>query len=133
MFRTTNDRFRIRKFTAPARLCTAALLLFLLPMPAVPAENWPQWRGPSGNGISDSSDLPVHWTRDKNIAWKAKLSGLGASSPIVWENTVFVTSQLGKVPLRQGSFPLLARDDRELVRQTEAQQTFDREWPSPRD
>ena len=72
------------------------------------ADNWPQWRGPSGTGVSNEAGLPESWDED-DIAWKALLSGLGISSPIVWENRVFVTSQLGQAELREGSHPTLAR------------------------
>jgi outer membrane protein assembly factor BamB len=56
------------------------------------AENWPQWRGPGGQGISTEQALPVEWAPDKHIAWKAELPGSGLSSPIVWGDRVFVTA-----------------------------------------
>jgi len=80
------------------------------------AGDWPQWRGPSSNGISDESGLPVRWNAGEHIKWKASLAGLGASSPIVWGDRVFVTSQEGIVPVSQGMQPLLARDDEDLSR-----------------
>jgi outer membrane protein assembly factor BamB len=92
------------------------ILLFLSLLSAASAENWPQWRGPSSSGISASSDLPVRWSVDENIKWKASLGGLGVSSPIVWEDRIFVTSQKGRVPLKGGMYPQLARDDQDLAR-----------------
>ncbi len=89
-------------------------LALLVSVPA-PAENWPQWRGPSSNGVSSESGLPVEWGVDRNIAWKASVTGLGTSSPIVWENLIFVTSQTGNANVRRGSHPNLARDDQELA------------------
>lgn len=89
-------------------------LVFLL-LPGLEAEDWPQWRGPSGNGISSESGLPIKWSATEHIAWKASLAGLGVSSPVVWSDTVFVTSQKGLVPLYQGVFPQLARDDQDLA------------------
>jgi outer membrane protein assembly factor BamB len=80
-------------------------------------EDWPQWRGPSGNGISSETDLPTTWSVDNNIAWKVELAGLGGSSPIVMGDRVFVTSQTGHVAIREGSQPQLARDDTSLVTQ----------------
>jgi outer membrane protein assembly factor BamB len=77
--------------------------------------NWPQWRGPSGLGVSAESGLPTTWSARENILWSAALSGLGSSSPIVWGNQIFVTSQVGRAPLRGGSHPMLARDDAALV------------------
>lgn len=55
------------------------------------AENWPQWRGPGGQGISTEARLPTEWTATKNIAWKTELPP-GHSSPIVWGDRIFVTS-----------------------------------------
>lgn len=94
----------------------SALLCFFLLLPELPAGDWPQWRGPSGNAVSDESGLPVRWGANENIAWKVALAGLGVSSPIVWGDKVFVTSQLGIVPGQQGELPLLARDDQDLAR-----------------
>lgn len=57
------------------------------------AENWPQWRGPQGRGISSETALPTEWAPDKNIAWKAELPQ-GHSSPIVWGDRIFLTSAI---------------------------------------
>ncbi len=81
----------------------------------VAAQNWPQWRGPSGAGVSSESGLPTKWSAGENVAWKKPLAGLGTSSPIVWGDTVFVTSQIGETPVSAGSHPQLARDDRSLA------------------
>jgi len=55
-------------------------------------DNWPQFRGPHGNGVSSEKDLPVEWGKDKNQLWKSKIPGKGWSSPIVWEEKVFITT-----------------------------------------
>jgi outer membrane protein assembly factor BamB len=91
------------------------LVLFILFLPGAKAEDWPQWRGPSGNGISSSTGLPERWSASEHIAWKAAIAGLGASSPIVWGDRVFVTSQKGVVPVQTGMRPQLARDDQDLA------------------
>ena len=57
------------------------------------AENWPQWRGPGGQGISDEKQLPTEWSPTKNIAWKTPLP-TGHSSPIVWGDRIFVTAAI---------------------------------------
>jgi outer membrane protein assembly factor BamB len=59
---------------------------------SVRAENWPQWRGPGGQGVSSERTLPVEWAPDRNIAWKTELPGSGVSSPIVWRDRIFVTA-----------------------------------------
>jgi outer membrane protein assembly factor BamB len=92
-----------------------AVILPLILASALPAEDWPQWRGPLSNGISGESALPDRWSATENIAWKISLAGLGASSPIVWGDKVFVTSQTGSVPVQQGMKPQLARDDQDLA------------------
>jgi outer membrane protein assembly factor BamB len=56
--------------------------------------SWPQWRGPSGQGVSTEKNLPSAWTPTKNIKWKAAIPGRGHSSPIVWGNRVFVTTAI---------------------------------------
>src|SRR3970282_1753183 len=56
------------------------------------AENWPQWRGPGGLGVSAEKQLPTEWAPGKNIAWKVELPGSGHSSPAVWGNRIFLTS-----------------------------------------
>jgi outer membrane protein assembly factor BamB len=77
---------------------------------AVSAADWPQWRGPSADGISLERDLPVQWDGEHNIAWKARLPGLGTSTPIVWGDRIFLTSQIGDGPIGEGPIAGPARD-----------------------
>ena len=77
---------------------------------AADAEDWPQWRGPSGNGVSHETGLPTTWSAG-DAAWRAVLGGQGVSSPIVSGDRVFVTSQVGRGTLRPGTPPPLARGD----------------------
>lgn len=72
----------------------AAVTMTIAASVALSAENWPQWRGPGGQGISTEQKLPTEWAPDRNIAWKAELTGTGHSSPIVWGDRVFVTAQI---------------------------------------
>ena len=65
-------------------------LSLLLPL-AVWGENWPQWRGPTNDGISGETNLSVRWSKSENVAWKTPLKGLGTSTPIVWEDRVFLS------------------------------------------
>ena len=58
------------------------------------AENWPNWRGPSGDGLSLGKGIPTKWSSTENIAWKIAVPGEGHSSPIVWGDKVFLTSSL---------------------------------------
>ena len=102
--------------TALLRFTFLLFLLFLL-SPGLDAEDWPQWRGPSGNGVSTGSGLPVRWSKSENVAWKVPLAGLGVSSPVIYGDKIFATSQKGTIPLGQGLYPQLARDDQALASQ----------------
>ena len=62
----------------------------------VAAENWPQFRGPTGQGISGEKNLPTHWDGVSNVLWKTTIPGEGWSSPIVWDQRVFVTAATQK-------------------------------------
>ena len=54
------------------------------------AENWPQWRGPSANGLSTEKNLPVQWSATENITWKLALPSWSGSTPIVWGDRIFL-------------------------------------------
>jgi outer membrane protein assembly factor BamB len=55
------------------------------------AENWPQWRGPSLNGLSGEKNLPVRWSTSENVAWKLPLPAWSGSTPIVWGDRIFLS------------------------------------------
>jgi len=74
-------------------LCT---LLAVCASSPVWAENWPQWRGPQGTGVSSESNLPLQWSPTKNVRWKVKLPERGNSTPIVWGDRIFVTQPIEK-------------------------------------
>ena len=54
------------------------------------ADNWPQWRGPTLNGLSAEKNLPERWTTDENITWKLPMPGWSGSTPVVWRNHIFL-------------------------------------------
>src|SRR5262245_51126703 len=56
------------------------------------ADNWPQWRGPHGNGVCDERNVPVKWGSKENVAWRLKLPGRAGATPVVWEDRIFLTS-----------------------------------------
>jgi outer membrane protein assembly factor BamB len=104
-----------RHVTINARLLPLVPFVFVVPLAA--SSEWPQWRGPSSAGVSLESALPATWSATENIAWKARLEGMGTSSPIVSGDIVFVTSQVGRSSVAEGdSHPQLARDDGELAK-----------------
>lgn len=66
--------------------------LFVAMVSVAPAaEPWPQWRGPHGDGRVTDVAPPVTWS-EKNIDWKVALPGIGQSSPVVWDDRIFLTS-----------------------------------------
>jgi outer membrane protein assembly factor BamB len=77
---------RLVKLALPPALCAALALL-----PALAADNWPRFRGPNGAGTSADKDIPVQWTA-ADVLWKVSLPGRGNSSPVVWDDKIFVQS-----------------------------------------
>jgi len=80
----------------PIALLACALPVFSQtqdPKPAPPAY-WNQWRGPLGTGTAPTARPPVEWSMAKNIRWKVELPGKGHSSPVVWDQHVFVTAAI---------------------------------------
>ncbi|HJZ54119.1 MAG TPA: PQQ-binding-like beta-propeller repeat protein [Gemmataceae bacterium] len=60
------------------------------------ADNWPGWRGPTGQGFSTEKNLPVKWSATENVKWKIPLPDTGNSTPIVWGEKVFLTQATEK-------------------------------------
>lgn len=80
-------------------------------------ENWPGWRGPRGDGSSQEAETPVQWNgvTGENIAWKTPIPGTGHSSPIIWQDRVFIVSCLDENQERV-LFCFDRRDGKELWR-----------------
>ena len=62
--------------------------------PIAPTTDWPRWRGPNADGVADGRNLPIRWSQTENVRWSVKLPGWGTSSPVVYGNRVFVTSEV---------------------------------------
>lgn len=96
------------------RTCGIALLAALLVLHStrgsLGGENWPAWRGPHGNGVSNASGLPVEWSATKGVAWKLPLPGKGVSSPAIWADRIFVSASEGH---RHDQLRLLCLDRRD--------------------
>lgn len=71
---------------------TFLILAFALAAAPSRAEDWPGFRGPTGQGISSETGLPARWSESENVAWKTPIPGDGWSSPIVLGNRVYVTT-----------------------------------------
>jgi len=59
------------------------------------AANWPAWRGPDGTGITSEAELPLTWSATENVKWKTPLPERGNSTPIVWEDRIFIAQNIG--------------------------------------
>ncbi len=55
------------------------------------AGNWPAWRGPTGQGFCEEKNVPLQWSDRQNVKWKVALAHQGNSTPIVWEDRIFLT------------------------------------------
>lgn len=75
-----------------AILFSICCLLAVFTVSAQETEYWTQFRGANGQGISKAKDLPERWSTEENMAWKTNIPGESWSSPIVWNNHVFVTT-----------------------------------------
>ncbi|MEZ6143033.1 MAG: PQQ-binding-like beta-propeller repeat protein [Zavarzinella sp.] len=81
-------------------LFAAAFLLGITPMFLFGA-NWPMWRGPQGDGTTTEKNFPIRWDQTENVHWKCPIPGKGHSSPIVWENHIFLTTCLETADRKQ--------------------------------
>lgn len=79
------------------RSCRVAVegltLAALLVSRAAAGDNWPQWRGPEGDSTSAAAGVPVTWSESTGIAWKAEIPEWGTSTPAIWGDAIFLTTQ----------------------------------------
>ena len=114
---------------------------------AAQADDWPAWRGPTGQGLSSDRGVPVKWTAKENVRWKVALEFPGNSTPIVWGDKILLTQANkdpnpkkdadGKVDPKQSkdgkvrSLLCLSRADGKTVwRQDVKYDEFERNWPN---
>ena len=69
-------------FMASVGLCLTSVGLL--------ADNWPHWRGPSHDGVSRETGLPIKWSATENVAWKLDLPAYSGATPIIWGNYIFL-------------------------------------------
>ncbi len=90
-------------FPYPTKIRPSSYLRHLLPglilsvaglgaSTAAPEGDWPEWRGPGGQGIAPVASAPLHWGPEKNIAWKTEIPGRGWSSPVIDDGKIFLTT-----------------------------------------
>jgi outer membrane protein assembly factor BamB len=89
--------FRARTFAVALRRIALSLLLALFwSGPIIQADEWPQFRGPSGQGHSAEAGLPIAWSESQNVVWKTPVPGRGWSSPVVAGGRVWVTTSVNE-------------------------------------
>jgi outer membrane protein assembly factor BamB len=88
---TSNSR---RYFVVPALV--AALATVSASSNPRPEDTWPGFRGHAMSGVAPAGNLPERWTATDGVKWAAEVPGYGWSSPIIWGDTVFVTSAISK-------------------------------------
>jgi hypothetical protein len=82
------------------RAVRVTMLLFLLGLglltpPSIQAQDWPRFRGPDGSGVSTAKNLPIQWSDSEGILWKISLPGPGASSPVTFQDRIYLTAYSG--------------------------------------
>jgi outer membrane protein assembly factor BamB len=78
------------------RLVLAGFLLWTISLHAAVNDEryWAQWRGPAMTGVSRTAKPPLQWGEGKNVKWKVEIPGRGSSSPIVWNDRVFLLTAI---------------------------------------
>jgi outer membrane protein assembly factor BamB len=77
-------------------ICFCTITIFLWGTDALSETDryWHQWRGPEASGVAPDADPPIEWSENKNVRWKTAIPGQGHATPIVWDDTVFVTTAI---------------------------------------
>ncbi|MEX2215308.1 MAG: PQQ-binding-like beta-propeller repeat protein [Phycisphaeraceae bacterium] len=83
--------------TRPILVLGLSLFLSLASGKTGAAESWPAWRGDGeGSGRAVNADIPVQWSKDKNVRWRIELPERGNSTPVIWGDRIFVTQAIEK-------------------------------------
>ena len=73
-------------------VCVIAQTAHMIEVEGEARKYWPQWRGPSGQGLVEGKSYPDTWSDVENVRWKVKVPGKGNSSPIIWKDRLFLTT-----------------------------------------
>lgn len=105
------DRERIRydRGMRSLALIAATCVCAAAAQPARPFD-WPQFRGAGGAGVADASLLPTRWSLGENVAWTAEIPGRAWSSPIVWDDRVYLTTAVNTGPFKAASTGIYGND-----------------------
>ena len=69
-----------------------------LPLQSNAASQWPSWRGPQANGVATDAHPPIQWSETNHVQWKVTLPGRGSSTPILWDDQVFILTAIPTGP-----------------------------------
>ena len=67
-----------------------SLVMAIVAAITVSADNWPAWRGPQANGISNEKNVPLKWSMTENVAWKLPMPSRSGATPIIWGDHIFL-------------------------------------------
>lgn len=91
------------------------------------ADNWPAWRGPGGQGVCNETNVPLKWSAAENVRWKVPLADQGNSTPVVWDDKIFLTQANKGGSVR--SLICLARADGKILWQNDVKyDATERNW-----
>ena len=83
--------FTVARRVEPVAVLLLILLLNLSPISLPAQDSWPRWRGPQDAGAAMRGEYPVKWDAN-TVLWKTPLPGKGCSTPIVWQQRIYVTA-----------------------------------------
>lgn len=105
----------ILEFTVPtsATLNRLCVVLFVIGSQSLMAEDWTEFRGPDGQGVSSAAQLPVKWSETDNVAWKVKIDGVGWSSPVIADERIYLTTAVGKAAKSDQSLRIICLNSKD--------------------
>jgi len=96
-------------------------------LPTARADNWPAWRGPTGQGQVEEKNLPLKWSATENVKWKISLENQGNSTPIIWGDKIFMT-QANKGGTVRSLLCLARADGKEVWKKDVAYDAKEKNW-----
>jgi outer membrane protein assembly factor BamB len=97
---------RFDKLTRSAIFSLAALLLVAAPA----AADWPEFRGPTRDGVSTATNVPIEWSATENVVWKQPIPGSGWSSPVLVDGKIYLTTATGTADAGDVSLRVISVD-----------------------
>jgi outer membrane protein assembly factor BamB len=93
---------------AAAALGAVAITITAIPAAQAPPPAWPQWRGPLATGEAPTGDPPTRWSETERVRWKVPVPGSGASTPIIWGDTIYLQTAIptGELKSTKQSFTI---------------------------